>query len=106
MKTHMDGAARIAAERKRQISMEGWTPEHDDQHTRGELAAAAIHYASPFPIKAKSLISGEYEAIVWPWGEPDVPKPKDRISDLVRAGAMIAAEIDRLERISTNGGAA
>lgn len=31
----------IAAERQRQIEEEGWTPDHDDQHTNGELALAA-----------------------------------------------------------------
>jgi len=31
----------IIAERQRQTSAEGWTAEHDDEHTEGEIASAA-----------------------------------------------------------------
>lgn len=94
----MTGAEMIVRERDRQTSSEGWTPAHDDTHTHGELAAAAIAYASPFEsIKAVSLISGEHVCDVWPW-ESDSYKPTTRIRDLVKAGALIAAEIDRLKR--------
>lgn len=82
------GAEMIAAERQRQIEEEGWTPEHDAQHTNGELADAAAAYA----------LTDQWDNIkhnVWPWA-PQWWKPKDRIRDLVRAGALIAAEIDRL----------
>ena len=37
----MSGIERIAKERQRQIEQEGWTPEHDDHHAEGEMAAAA-----------------------------------------------------------------
>lgn len=80
---HADsGAARITAERQRQITAEGWTPEHDQQHTHGELVAAAIFYAD------------DTKPHTWPWGNP--PKRRGRVRDLERAGALIAAEIDRL----------
>jgi hypothetical protein len=78
------GVDLIAAERARQVSAEGWTAEHDDGHTHGELAAAAAAYAWP------------YAPALWPWG--DGFKPTSRERDLVRAGALIAAEIDRLRR--------
>lgn len=32
--------AEIAAERERQKSVEGWTPEHDDEHVGSEMARA------------------------------------------------------------------
>ena len=88
------GAAAIAAERLRQVTQEGWTADHDDQHDRGELADAAVTY----------LLFGDnapgpdlpFERF-WPWGH-SWWKPKDRRHDLVRAGALIAAEIDRLDR--------
>lgn len=92
-----DGAEMILAERRRQVAYDGedWTLEHDDTHDQGELVAAAIIYANP------PLGSGwapEDEAPDgWPW-EPESYKPKDQISNLVRAGALIAAEIDRLQR--------
>jgi hypothetical protein len=77
----------IAAERRRQVEVEGWTAQHDDQYTDGALAKAAICYATVYPLAAS----------YWP---RDISwwKPKDRRSDLVRAGALIAAEIERLDR--------
>lgn len=36
----------IAEERKRQIEVEGWTLEHDDEHRCGELSDAAVCYAT------------------------------------------------------------
>jgi hypothetical protein len=41
----MSGIELIAAERERQVSVEGWTPEHDDKHDSGSLVAAAVTYA-------------------------------------------------------------
>jgi hypothetical protein len=83
----------IAAERERQKSVEGWTPQHDDdEHYNGELPLAAACYARH--------ASGLYPATtptMWPWDE-DSWKPKDPRRDLVRAGALIVAEIERLDR--------
>lgn len=107
----MNGIESIAAERQRQVEEEGWTPEHDDDHSDGEIARAAACYAwvasksdffrenensggwwkEPVPVILKRL---------WPWGLKWW-KPKDRRADLVRAGALIAAEIDRLDRAAT-----
>ncbi len=82
----------VAAERQRQIEQEGWSPEHDDDHVRGEMASAAASYA------VYGLEGGEAIAIgIWPWSA-DWWKPKDRRRDLVRAGALIIAEIERLDR--------
>lgn len=74
----------IAAERRRQVEREGWTPEHDDQHNEGGLSRAAACYAT-------SSKGG------WPWSDADW-KPKDRRRDLIRAAALIVAEIERLDR--------
>lgn len=41
-----DGVSLIAAERARQISREGWTPEHDDEHRNGEMAISAVRSES------------------------------------------------------------
>lgn len=55
----MNGAELIAAERRRQIEQEGWTPEHDDQHSGGELATAGAVYATP--------ANGSWKASAWPF---------------------------------------
>jgi len=96
----------IAAERQRQIGGEGWTPEHDDAHTDGSMATAAAVYAL-HPFQWHLVISERFNgrnkdrllalSDFWPW---DLKwwKPKDRRCNLVRAGALIVAEIERLDR--------
>lgn len=89
------GVAAIAAERRRQIEQEGWTPEHDDTHASGELAiAAACYVLSSSGFKREALWE------IWPesWGVSWF-KPTDCRRDLVKAGALIAAEIARLDRL-------
>lgn len=87
------GVELIADERQRQITAEGWTPEHDDEHNADDLAAAAACYASP----AWSKMRNNVPPPLWPWDEKWW-KPGDRIRELVKAGALIAAEIDRMQR--------
>lgn len=82
----MTGVELIAAERERQVSQEGWTPEHDDEHKHGELRGAAACYAL-----------GRMIPEIWPWSS-EWWKPGNRIRELAKAGALIAAEIDRLQR--------
>jgi hypothetical protein len=91
-KIEMNGAERIAAERKRQTEKEGWTAEHDCQWSKGEIIKAAICYLYPSDEKID-----KWQKIFWPWGyQWWKPTPKNRIRDLEKAGALIAAEIDRL----------
>ncbi len=98
----MTGIARIAQERRRQIDSEGWAPGHDDVHTRGELVAAAACYvwAAQQQITQRDVtwrmqMNGPFN---WPW-EPTWWKPsEDPVRNLVKAAALIAAEIDRLTR--------
>jgi len=80
------GVELIADERKRQIEVEGWSLQHDLRHREGSLAAAAACY-----IDSRSA----YVDTNWPFDD-EWWKPKDRLSNLVRAGALIAAEIDRV----------
>lgn len=87
----MTGAERIAAERRRQVGVEGWTPEHDAEHTESELLIAASGYLYAGVTGNLSRPMG------WPW-HPDWWKPSDDPTrNLVKAGALIAAEIDRLQ---------
>ena len=76
----------IAAERRRQIEGEGYDPSHDDGYTMSELLRAAVSYIKGFP-----------EA--WPW-HSKFWKPRDERRNLVKAGALIVAEIERLDRAS------
>ncbi|MHB1065711.1 MAG: hypothetical protein ACYC1Z_14690, partial [Georgenia sp.] len=98
--------ALIAAERRRQVEVEGWTPEHDDAHDADELARAATVYAMPAePRRHWSVVRGEgLGDSMWPadWG-PFKPSPDDRVRELVKAGALIVAEIERLHRARAAG---
>jgi hypothetical protein len=94
------GVDLIADERRRQIEQEGWTPEHDNEHDAGELSAAGAAYAINAAEKLHPYSQGDgrdEQPMIWPWAN-DWWKPKDPMRDLVRAGALIAAEIDKLQR--------
>lgn len=90
------GAELIALERQRQMEVEKWTPEHDDKHDAGTLVAAAVTYALEATFDGPSA-KGTWFNKFWCF-EDRWFKPKGKIRDLVRAGALIAAEIDRLQR--------
>lgn len=92
----------VAAERRRQIEVEGFGREHDDKHADGELAAAAACYALGSPLKSRMPAANTWaweqsRKMVWPWGL-EWWKPKDRRRNLVRAAALLLAEIERLDR--------
>ncbi len=91
----MTHAARdVLAERQRQIEVEGWTPEHDDAHSLGQMASAALCYlAEDIPHWARQQAHGCY----WPW-DAEWWNPGDHRRNLVKAGALILAEIERLDR--------
>lgn len=92
----------VHIERKRQELVEGWSTEHDDEHDTGAMAAAGASYA----LSASSGIA-ENEAwrlsrenaaqSLWPW-DREWWKPGDRRRMLVKAAALIIAEIERLDR--------
>lgn len=86
------GIELIAAERERQIYSEGWSPKHDDSHAEMELSRAARCYASPL------LDSKSTPGASWPWELADWKPSDDPVRNLVKAGALIAAEIDRINR--------
>lgn len=103
--------AEIHEERRHQVSVENFDTSHDDDHHPGELAYAAACYAA----SAVSFMRGQipltllrqdklYQKI-WPW-QPEYWKPKDARRDLIRAGALIVAEIERLDRNPPRGNAA
>lgn len=90
----MSGAEMIAAERQRQIESEHWTPGHDDKHTTFELSRAALSYVF-------SVVNIYCVMNWWPWEWSWWKPSDDPIRNLAKAGALIAAEIDRLQRLTT-----
>lgn len=100
-------ASDVLAERQRQISAEGWTPEHDDEYDPGTLAAAAAAYTlhAADHLNPYSQGDGGDEApVMWPWVPASTWKPTTPRRDLVKAGALIIAEIERLDRTASLGG--
>lgn len=84
----------INAERIRQINEEGHEEEYDDAYEKGELRAAAGAYVTS-GIGGLWPISGP--PLSWPFNEKWW-KPKNARRDLIRAAALIVAEIERLDR--------
>lgn len=101
----------VIAERIRQVEAEGWTPEHDDDHDRGEMALAAAVYARGATLDDPDrYVMDEFGLtgtpgnllIAWPWAK-SWWKPHSRRRDLVKAAALIVAEIERLDRKAATG---
>lgn len=94
----LTGAARdVLAERQRQIEVEGWSPRHDDNARYGEIARAAGCYATHAGEQQQTRYKPGDRPYGWPW-HSSWWKPTDRRRDLVKAGALILAEIDRIDR--------
>lgn len=92
----------IAAERRRQIEVEGWTAEHDDRHRPGDLAAAGACYAQSAYMSVEDRFFWTDIGLVpieWPWGRAWW-KPTTARRDLIKAAALIVAEIERMDRES------
>jgi hypothetical protein len=107
----------IMSERARQVDIKGYDEAHDDDHSEGELALAAIAYAAPDRVYLR--IVNEPDRIMfedpWPWDEDadnrrneagqiasnslSYQTIENRIDQLAVAGALLAAEIDRLLRL-------
>lgn len=90
-----EGVNRIHGERQRQLHRLGYTINHDDEHVCGELREAAGAYL-------EAVEQPAFAATLWPFTEPFRPSV-DQIENLERAGALIAAEIDRLLRARAAG---
>lgn len=86
------GSDRISRERSRQWAVKGWSSDHDAHHTGGDLIAAAVCYA----MQADPEGAGESAVDSWPWDESYWRPSEDPVRNLEKAGALIAAEIDRI----------
>ncbi|MDR9972770.1 hypothetical protein [Enterobacter cloacae] len=86
-----NAAQSIIAERQRQQSAEGWTHEHDDQYGESQLLWASSCYV------LNTIQPFNRIPMDWPWS-PEWWKPTNPRRDLVKAGALILAEIERIDR--------
>lgn len=86
----------IAAERKRQCEVEGWSPDHDDTHVSGEMAMAAACYTLASFLNTEHALNTTFTRY-WPW-DRKWWKPKSPRENLIRAAALIVAEIERQDR--------
>lgn len=84
----------IKNERIRQIKQEGWSLKHDQTYTSQELARAACYYAVP-------PHQHQIREAIWPerWDKKWKKPSNDRVRELSKAGALIAAEIDRINKV-------
>lgn len=99
----------IKAERERQVSVEDYTPQHDDAHKLGQMAGAAAIYAlhacgfrNPHAMEAIRP-PATHKVRIWPWSDGYWKPSDDPIRDLTKAGALIVAEIERLQRLERKG---
>lgn len=110
--------AEVLAERHRQVHDEALTPMHDDRHRRGEMARAAACYAlssiddKPVSATLAANFAGQtvwggqvaLTTLLWPWGAMWW-KAGDRRRSLVKAAALIVAEIERIDRAANRNAA-
>lgn len=93
----------VQAERRRQIEAEGWTPEHDDEHSHGQMARAAACYALAGSSAPNDGTAALLVSLAWPWDE-QWWKPSTARRDMVKACALGLAEIERLDRVAASQG--
>jgi hypothetical protein len=80
----LDGVAEVLRERRRQIAEKGYTSEHDDQeHEDGGLMSMVVMRAAGTVSRAADGRDG----------------PAECERSMAEAGALAAAEIDRLQRL-------
>lgn len=113
----LEALSLIRKERDKQISL-GFTLDHDEDFTAGELARAAAFFALPGPIELgdgklfpEYMLTPEFQdspkmnRSTWPEG--DIPRDPGqlrsyaefRLRDLAKAGACVLAEMQRLQRL-------
>ncbi|HFK2921381.1 TPA: hypothetical protein ACGY72_002570 [Stenotrophomonas maltophilia] len=101
------GIKAIASERERQLCIEGFSRDSDEQYREGELARAATAYvqlaAMDLQVGSRKHIASQEPPFFWPWA-PEWWKPVDARHDLVRAGALIAAQIDLIDSQAVGNG--
>jgi hypothetical protein len=93
------GIQYVADERQRQMEVEGYLPSHDQLHHASELALAAACYVLPQSYRKLRLADDNAEIgwALWPFERTHWrPSTDDRVKELIKGGALVVAEIDRL----------
>lgn len=85
------GVELIEEEREHQIEEEGYTPEHDQHHSPHDLILAAQAYL--MAAKGLLIVGASY----WPWESRSFKPSPDPQLNLIKAGALTAAAIDRFK---------
>jgi len=87
------GIELISEERIKQIKKHGYTPEHDLMYKKKELMFGALSY----------LMTAIYNRAIgdnyWPFPKEFFKPGTDIVENLSKAGAFIAAEIDRIQLV-------
>lgn len=91
-------------ERQRQIEKEGYSTANDDLYEENELVRAGAGYVNhvvgrswTFNKEMPEVYQNEEVPEFWPWDD-NFWKPKSPRKDLVRAAALLIAEIERIDR--------
>jgi len=99
----------IAEERQRQVEVEGFSIEQDDSYRPCELTDAAAAYlllsteARLFDFGGNLVTKYEIPDEIWPWASKSFkPTPGNRLRELVKAGALIVAAIEKEQRRLSN----
>ncbi|MBU0643673.1 MAG: hypothetical protein KJ731_21165 [Alphaproteobacteria bacterium] len=91
------------AERKRQIEVEGFSEGRDDKYVDGELASAALCYVMSAAHALTPQNSDKIEELPewWPvsWDEAFF-KPTTARRDMIKAIALLLAQIESLDRLA------
>lgn len=114
---NLSGAERIVAERQRQIDVKGFSLEHDATHSTVQFIAAALTYLTQADFQVryphvpydpqmalKILDEHGFPSSVWPWADEDWKASPDPVRNLEKAGALVAAAIDRIQSSSKESG--
>lgn len=88
--------ADILNKRRRQVVVHGYGRLHDDAHSSGEIAVAAIPYIQAAYAEYLGFTTQEL-TVFWPWeGTPNLQQPTREL--LLNAAALLVAEIERIDR--------
>ena len=101
-----NGAEMIATERRRQVEVLGYDDDHDSGQSYDALLRAARCYLTSAEatwfgrecVTFDGFRPGDGAPSDWPWRDEEWKPSGTAVRDLVRAGALIAAEIDRILR--------
>lgn len=88
----------VAAERQRQASAKGWTPEHDDEHLDGAIALAGAGYAEAAAWATMAPDDKQFtdEDPPTTWPDDWTFKPADPRRMLVKAAALLMRKSNAL----------